>query len=90
MALNIKNSQVEALAEEVAGMARESKTEAIKVALMERRDRLKARTAGHRRRDSLQSFLEREVWARVPKKQLGKAPDKAEREAILGYGEHGV
>jgi hypothetical protein len=36
------------------------------------------------------SFLEREVWPRVPADQLGRAPDRAERERILGYGEAGV
>jgi hypothetical protein len=38
----------------------------------------------------LQSFLEREVWARVPPDQKGKAPGRTERERILGYGEEGV
>ena len=38
----------------------------------------------------LRAFLEREVWARVPADQLSGAPDRAEREVILGYGDDGV
>src|ERR1041384_7582701 len=89
MALNIKNMQVEQLADEIARITGESKTEAIRQALLERRARLRYRvTAGHRR-ERLQTFLEREVWSRVPAEQLGHAPDRAEREDILGYGESG-
>ena len=40
MALNIKNSEVERLATEVAAMMGETKTEAIRRALLERRRRL--------------------------------------------------
>jgi antitoxin VapB len=42
------------------------------------------------RRDRLNTFLEREVWVRVPPDQLGRAPGRAEREQILGYGPEGV
>lgn len=90
MALNIKSPRVEALAAEVAALTGESKTEAIRRALEERRDRLKRRGSTAALAGHLQTFLEREVWARVPVKQRGKGPDKAEREAILGYGESGV
>jgi antitoxin VapB len=38
--LNIKNSAVEELAREVAQLTGESKTEAIRVALVERRERM--------------------------------------------------
>ena len=41
MALNIKNPEVERLATEVAQLARETKTEAIRRALEERKARLK-------------------------------------------------
>jgi hypothetical protein len=40
MGLNIKNKDVEQLARQVAQATGESKTEAIRIALMERRDRL--------------------------------------------------
>ena len=90
MGLNIKNSQVEQLAEEVARLAGESKTEAIRQALLERRARLRSRLPAVARLPRIQSFLEREVWVRVPRAQLGKAPSKRERESILGYGKDGV
>ncbi len=90
MALNIKNIQVEELAAEVATLAGETKTEAIRKALVERRDRLRLRVVPGRRDDRLDGFLEREIWSRVPAKQRGKTISKREREGILGYGEQGV
>ena len=41
------------------------------------------------RREALQSFLEQEVWPRVPGEVLGKGIGKREREEILGYGSEG-
>jgi len=90
MALNIKNEQVERLASEVAALTGESKTDAIRQALLERRRRLRSGTTPEHRARRLRSFLEREVWARVPADQQGRGPDKAERERILGYGDDGV
>lgn len=90
MGLNIKNPQVEALAAEVAALTGESKTEAIRLALLERRARLRNRISPTRQAGRLTRFLEREVWARVPAQQLGHMPDRAERERILGYGTEGV
>ncbi len=90
MALNIKNAEVERLAAEIARVTGESKTEAIRRALAERRARLSFRITGHSRSLRIRRFLEREVWSRVPEDQIGRAPDRAERERILGYGEEGV
>lgn len=90
MALNIKNPEVERLAAEVARLAGETKTEAVRRALAERHARLRQRVAEAGRRDRVRRFLEREVWARVPEDQLGRMPDRAEREEILGYGPAGV
>jgi antitoxin VapB len=90
MPLNIKNAAVEKLVMEVAAMTGESKTEAIRQALLERRDRLRYRTGALDRRERIRTFLEREVWPRVPKKQLGRKLTKQEREVILGYGPDGV
>ena len=64
--------------------------EAIRQALLERRGRLRERVTVEARRSRLESFLEREVWSRVPAAQVGRAPDRAERERILGYGPEGV
>jgi antitoxin VapB len=90
MPLNIKNADVERLVEEIARLTGESKTEAIRQALLERRGRLRQRVTVQARRTRLESFLEREIWAKVPPGQAGRAPDRAERERILGYGPDGV
>ena len=65
MALNIKNAVVEELADEVARMAGESKTEAIRRALVERRQRLALELPQRDRRAELTGFLEREVWSAI-------------------------
>ncbi len=90
MALNIKNAEVEALAAEVARLAGESKTEAIRVALRERRTRLRMAAVERHRPERMARFLEAEVWSRIPPDQLGHPPGREERERILGYGAEGV
>lgn len=90
MALNIKNTEVEQLAAEVADMTGETKTEAIRKALLERRGRLDSAQTVEERRKRLLRFLEREVWPKVPEKVLGRKVTKKEREEILGYGREGV
>jgi antitoxin VapB len=89
MALNIKNAAVERLADEVSRLTGETKTEAIRKALDERRRRLKGPSAAERRRRVVR-LLEREVWPTIPKKFLGRRPTGAEEDAILGYGPEGV
>jgi len=88
MALNIKNTEVERLAAEVAAMTGETKTEAVRRALDERARRLRLRSADAVREERLTRFLEREIWSRVP--DGARAPSKPEREAILGIGESGA
>jgi len=90
MALNIKNEEVERLVEEVARLSGENKTTAVKRALVERRARLALRVADTDRGARLRRFLEREMWPRVPKDQLGKTLSREEEDAILGYGPEGV
>lgn len=65
MALNIKNSEVEKLAEEVARLTGESKTEAIRRSLLERKQRLVLRTPERGRGRAFLRFLETEIWPRV-------------------------
>ena len=89
MALNIKNVDVERLAEELARLTGESKTEAIRKALEERRRRLKGPSLADRRRRVLR-LLETRIWPSIPKKELGRRISKQEKEAILGYGPGGV
>jgi antitoxin VapB len=90
MGLNIKNADVERLAAEVAALAGETKTEAIRRALVERRDRLRYRGLGADVRASALTFLKREVWPRIPKAQRGRRPTAAEEADILGYGPDGI
>jgi antitoxin VapB len=89
MPLNIKNAEVERLAADVARLTGESKTEAIRRALEERRRRLKGTPAGDRRKRVL-TYLEKNVWANLPKKERGRRLSRAEEDAILGYGPEGV
>jgi antitoxin VapB len=89
MAMNIKNDAVERLAGEVARLTGESKTEAIRKALEERRRRLKS-APGAERREAVLGFLKKRVWPQVPKEEIGRALTKGEEDAILGYGPEGV
>jgi antitoxin VapB len=90
MALNIKDAETEQLAAEVAALASETKTGAIKVALRERRARLTAGRTASGRGQRLRQFLAEEVWPQIPGEVLGTAMTKTERERILGYGPEGV
>jgi antitoxin VapB len=89
MALNIKNAEVERLAADVARLTGESKTEAIRRALDERRNRLKSASNDTRRARVLR-FLEKKVWPGLPKEQSGRRLTRAKEDAILGYGPGGV
>jgi antitoxin VapB len=82
MSLNIKDVKIYKLAREVAALAGESITEAIRRALEERREKLKR----GRKRKSLAEELE-EVGARC-----AALPDLDKRAAdeILGYGKKGL
>ncbi|HRN68453.1 MAG TPA: type II toxin-antitoxin system VapB family antitoxin [Promineifilum sp.] len=90
MSLNIKNPEVERLLDDIVGMTGESKTEAIRKALDERRRRLQLQSVAPRSEARLHAFLENEIWPQVPPELLGKPITKEEEEAILGYGELGV
>lgn len=89
MALNIKNVETERLAAEVAELAGESKTQAVTVALRERRERLRKGETPDERSRRLRRFLEEEIWPQIPPDVRGKPITKAEREDILGYGPEG-
>jgi antitoxin VapB len=89
MPLNIKNAAVERLAAEVAGLTGESKTEAIRRALDERRRRLNGKSADQRRARVLK-FLEKKVWPTLHAGDRGRRLTRAEEDDILGYGPDGV
>jgi antitoxin VapB len=90
VALNIKDRETERLAAEVAALAGESKTRAVKIALQERRARLAVRGRARDQYADFLRFLESEVWPQVPRKMLGRRTSKRERERILGFGSRGV
>ena len=90
MALNIKNAVVEQLATEVATLARETKTEAIRRALLDRKQRLIVRRGNTARHERLQMLLQNRIWPEIPPELLGRRISKEEREQILGYGPEGV
>ena len=90
MALNIKNPEVERLASEVAAMMGETKTEAIRRALEERKHRISFQVTEKDPKTKLLNFLEQEIWPVVPAELLAKALTREEEDAILGYGENGV
>lgn len=89
MALNIKNPEVERLAAEVARLARESKTEAIRRALLDRKQRLVIRRTETDKLQRLENFLREHVWPEIPAEVRGRPVPKQEREEILGYGPEG-
>lgn len=92
MALNIKDQETEKLAAEVAELAGESKTGAVREALRERRDRLRLRGGSGKKRGGgdLLRFMETQIWPQIPDELLDRPPmTKAEREELLGYGPEG-
>jgi len=90
VALNIKDPKTERLAAEVAALAGETKTGAIRVALKERKQRLTAQAARGGRSGRLRRFLADEAWPQVPASVLGSELPRAERVKILGYGPEGM
>jgi len=87
MPLNIKDPETERLASDVAALAGESKTGAIRTALRERKERLVLQRAVGDRGRVLRAFLEQEVWPSLPSGARGHAPSQAEQDEILGYGD---
>jgi antitoxin VapB len=90
MALNIKDQETVRLAAEVADLAGESKTAAVRTALRERKERLELSDPAAKRTAELRRWLAEEVWPSLPPGARGKEITKAEREEILGYGPDGV
>ena len=89
MALNLKNREVDVLAAEVASLAKESKTEAVRKALLERKARLISTTYSRKRSERSASILQ-EFRKTLPAKLLGKRLSRKEEDDILGYGPGGV
>jgi antitoxin VapB len=90
VALTIKNAEVERLATEVARLTGETKTQAIRVALEERRRRLRTGVDPAAREAEILRWLETEVWPHVPEELRDKPYDPHADDEILGYGPDGV
>lgn len=82
MGLNIKNREVESLAEEVARATGETKTEAIRIALLERRQRLAMPSLEERVQRQLEK-LERETWSLLSPESRGHSVSKGEYDALF-------
>ncbi len=89
MALSIKDPATEEMAAEIASRMGETKTEAIRKALQERRLRLVVPAAREERWARVQRLLREEIWPELTRRKPGKTT-KAEKERILGYGKAGV
>ncbi|GAB1858866.1 type II toxin-antitoxin system VapB family antitoxin [Flavobacteriaceae bacterium MHTCC 0001] len=76
---------MERQAEEVARLAGETKTEAVRKALEMRLRELQRK----RSFDRVIRFLEEEVWPQIPPELFRKGLSKEEEEEILGYGKEG-
>jgi antitoxin VapB len=90
MALSIKNPEVEKLVAALAAMTGESKTEAVRRALVERCERLRLQRANRECGSDFLRYLEEEVWPKAPPDQLGRRLGREEEDEILGYGPEGV
>lgn len=90
MALTIKNPDVERLAAEVARLTGETKTQAIRVALQERRSRLATGVDQEARAAEILHWLETEVWPQVPEELRGRPHDSRADDEIVGYGPDGL
>ena len=84
MALNIKNKEVELLAEEVSKLTKESKTQAIKKALEERKSNLLKKGLLLDRKQRIENFLENRLWKNIDFKKV-KTLTKKQEEELLGY-----
>ena len=89
MALNSKNAEVDRLASEVASLARESKTEAVRKSLLERKAGLIAQVIPQKRSERAASVLS-EFRTSLPAAARGKRLTRPEEDAILGFGPGGV
>ncbi len=82
MALNIRNKEADRLAEAIARLTGESKTEAVRAALAERLDRLRCERVGPTLVEELEQIARR--CSALPRR------DDRSDEEILGYDESGL
>lgn len=85
MALNIKNSDAERLAAEVAKLTNTSLTQAVLQSLRVRRDQLVRQQARNKGIEQAREFLKRELWSKS-----GQRRDVTSDDDLLGYGDSGA
>lgn len=90
MDLHIEDTETKKLAAEVAEMTGTTKTDAVREALREKKERLELQSSRKGRPRSMQEWLEKEVWPRIPEEERGKPLTKKEVEDMLGFGPEGV
>lgn len=89
MGLNLKNAEVERLATEVARLTNESKTEAIRKALLERKARITASSRRQKRSERVATILN-DYRADLKPGLIGHRMKQNEEDDILGFGSGGV
>ena len=70
-------------------MTGESKTKAVRRALLERRSTLRFQV-NEPKSERLLRFLEEEVWPHLPGNVAGKDIPQIEQDDLLGYGPEGI
>jgi antitoxin VapB len=88
MGLNIKNPEVERLVAEVAAATGQSKTEAIRQAMLDRKEKLALPPLEERMRQIMEK-MDRELLPLIPEELRGKPLTQEEQDEILGYGPDG-
>lgn len=89
LAMNLKNKEVELLASEVANLAGESKTEAIRQSLKDRKAKLLSIATPQTRSERAESILA--AFRASLSKPLSKIPlTREEEDEIHGFGPDGV
>jgi antitoxin VapB len=82
----INNQDVEKLLNDIVKLTGESRTEAVRKALKERRLRITKHLDVSPDEERLLNFLEDEIWCQIPAEVLGTSLTKAEEKSNLGYG----
>lgn len=73
---------MERLVESLSAMTGESKTEAIRRALIERQERLSLQQAGRERGSGFLRYLEEEIWPKASPGQIGRRLSREEEGEI--------
>jgi antitoxin VapB len=88
--MRFNDPEVKRLLAEVTELTGESRAEAVRRSLQERKERLSSLVAPSRRGEGFLRFMEEEIWPKIPESELGRRLTKAEEEEILGCGPDGV